>query len=227
MLSKQFARWFKKQQNRDQPPLTAREQKFCHHYVACYNGPLAAMKAGFGEKEAHKAAATMMENPQVAQEVMRLRQNRGQMLHLCHADIVERYMAIAFADITDVVAFGTRDDPEAKHDNFMHLLPSAKALGAAVSQIAVDGDKITVKLEDRMKALEWLSDYFMLNPLEKQRVLTERQKYRLSKAQAQQEATQGEQETDGGGLRIEILRKGEVVGSGEDGQDEAYSKNEQ
>lgn len=160
--------------------LTARERRFCLHYLECYNAARAAVKAGFPKEKAAEAGLNLLKNPNVIAEIMSIRSARSLALELCQADIVERYMAIAFADVTDYVAFGSETlDVEGKPPktvNFMRLKDSEAVDGAIVSQIAVDGDKLSVKTEDRMKALEWLSEYFKLNHMNRMKLKTEKMK---------------------------------------------------
>jgi phage terminase small subunit len=70
-------------------------------------------------------------------------------------DIVEMYMRIAFANINQFVVV---------KDGEVHSADSDSIDGQLVQEIKSTSDGVSIKLADRMKALQWLSDYFQLNP---------------------------------------------------------------
>jgi phage terminase small subunit len=98
-------------------------------------------------------------------------------------DIVERYMRIAFADITDAIEWGTEAVPEIDENgairidehgnmmkckiNYLNFKNSDQVDGALISEVSKGRNGIKIKLEDRMRALEWLTNYFNMNPQSK------------------------------------------------------------
>jgi len=95
--------------------------------------------------------------PKIKKEIVRLKQIRNETLFLDKADIVERYMKIAFSDITDFAII---------KDNNAYILNSNMIDGGLISEIKQTKFGIGIKLESRMKALEWLGTYFCMNPMD-------------------------------------------------------------
>lgn len=104
-------------------------------------------------------------------------------------DVVEKYMHIAFADITDFLEFGRAWVPVmgpfgpiqipvpgsdakialTKEINEVRFKESSEVDGTLLSEVKQGKDGASVKLADRMKALEWLGNYFEANPSDRHR----------------------------------------------------------
>lgn len=92
--------------------------------------------------------------------------------------LIQKWIDIAFADITDSVKFGRQeevvynDDGQPELDmngnvktyafNYVHLNESADIDGTLVTEVKQGKDGISVKLADKMKALEFLSKHIDL-----------------------------------------------------------------
>ncbi len=94
---------------------------------------------------------------------------------LSNEDIVEQYMKIAFADITDFADFGT-DKVKGNKYNFVHFKDSSLVDGSLINEISVGKNGSTIKLADKMKALEWLSRYFLMYPMDKHKIEYDKKK---------------------------------------------------
>lgn len=88
-------------------------------------------------------------------------------------DIVEMYMRIAFADITDFLEFGQREVPITDKEGNYITSATANVVnfkegnivdGQLIKEVKQGRQGVSIKLEDRMKALEWLANYFNMNP---------------------------------------------------------------
>ena len=110
---------------------------------------------------------------------MNLKQNRLNREFLSEEDIFQKYMDIAFADITDFVEFGQQEvqvmamhgpvevkDPETgekkplmKKVNTIRFRESTDVDGTIISEVKQGKDGASIKLADRMKALEWLAEH--------------------------------------------------------------------
>lgn len=149
--------------------LSDREQLFCAIYIRCFNATRSYMKA-FECRNKNSAAVLgcrMLKRPEVAGEIRRLKEDRMNREFFSEEDVFQKYMEIAFADITDFVEFinsGFRFKSQDEID------------GTIVSEISV-GKVKKIKLEDRMKALQWLSDHMDM--------ATEEQKARIAVLKAQ------------------------------------------
>ena len=86
---------------------------------------------------------------------------------LSEPDIFQKYMDIAFADMTDYVEFGngTFTDPETCEEvqySYVNLKDSKTVDGTLISEVSKGRDGAKIKLADRMKALDWLADHMDL-----------------------------------------------------------------
>jgi phage terminase small subunit len=93
--------------------------------------------------------------PKIQREIARMKAIRNETLFLDADDVVEKYMKIAFADVTNFAVI---------KNNKMYVMNSDMLDGGLISEVKQTKSGVGIKLEDRMKALQWLSDYFNLNP---------------------------------------------------------------
>ncbi len=160
--------------------LSDREQLFCAIYVRCFNATRTYMKA-FGHGNKNSAAVLgcqMLKRPEVAAEIRRLKEDRMNRAFFSEEDVFQKYMEIAFADITDFVDF--------KNGGF-RFKNQDEIDGTIVSEIS-DGKVTKIKLEDRMKALQWLSDHMDM--------ATAEQRARIAVLKAQIDTDNDEQTSD-------------------------------
>lgn len=82
-------------------------------------------------------------------------------------DIFQKMIDIAFADITDYVKFGKKEVEVGKTKkgkpiivkvNYTDFRESDEVDGTLISEVKQGKDGISVKLHDKMKALQWLAD---------------------------------------------------------------------
>lgn len=163
--------------------LTDKQRAFCIYYTRCFNATKAYQKAyGVSYETAAAISYRMLENDGVKNEIQKLKQNRLNKEMLDEHDIFQRYMDIAFADITDYLEFGREQvpvmsmhgpveikDPETgekktlmKTVNAVRFKESAVVDGTIISEVKQGKDGASIKLADRMKALQWLSDHMNL-----------------------------------------------------------------
>lgn len=172
--------------------LTDKQRLFCICYVRCFNATKAYQKAYECSYETAVANAyRMMGNDGIKKEIHNLKQSRLNREFLSGEDIFQKYMDIAFADITDYVSFGTEEVPVmSMHGpvkvenpktgqkeilketvNVIRFRKSSVVDGTLISEVKQGRDGVSIKLADRMKALQWLSDHMDL--------ATEEQKARI------------------------------------------------
>lgn len=163
--------------------LTDKQRLFCIYYVKCFNATKAYQKAyecSYGT--AMVEGSKCLRKPKVKEEIYKLKQNRLNQEFLSEEDIFQKYMDIAFSDITDYVSFKTEEVPvmsmkgpvEIKNQktgqteilkekaSVVRLKDSTTVDGTIVSEIRQGKDGVSIKLADRMKALQWLSDHMDL-----------------------------------------------------------------
>ena len=170
--------------------LTEKQRLFCLYYVRSFNATKAYQKAyGVGYRTAAAISYRLLEKDGVRQEIYRLKQNRLNREMLDEYDIVQKYMDIAFSDITDFVIFGQetvpvmgafgpikvrneetgKEEVMTKEVNAVRFRESADVDGTLIAEVKQGKDGASIKLLDKMKALEWLTKYFEINPDSKYR----------------------------------------------------------
>ena len=158
----------------------------------------------------------MLRNDKVKEEIIRLKQNRLNRELLSEEDIFQKYMDIAFSDITDYVKFGTEEvpvmamygpvqvqDPKTGKKktltetvNIIHFRDSSEVDGSIIAEVKHGKNGSSIKLADRMKALQWLTDHMDLG--------TEEQRARIAQMKAQTERL-AQAPTDGEEDGVEII----------------------
>ena len=132
--------------------LTDKQQLFCIYYIRCFNATKAYQKAyGSDYTTAMVNGHQLLRNTKVKDEILRLKQERLNREFLSESDIFQKYMDIAFADVTDFVDI---------HGGFVSVKHEID--GTIVSEVSNTQSGIKIKLADRMKALQWLSDHMDL-----------------------------------------------------------------
>lgn len=199
------------------PDLTDKQRLFCLHYVKCFNATKAYQKAyGVDYLTANAHGYEMLSNVVIREEILRLKQNRLNREMLDESDIFQKYMDIAFADITDFVEFGREEIPvmtmygplEIKDDetgekikvtkevNTVRFKEHGEVDGTLITEVKQGRDGASIKLADRMKALEWLDAHMGL--------ATEEQKARIEQMKAKTESLRRES-TPGDDEGVEII----------------------
>ena len=175
--------------------LTDKQRLFCIYYVRCFNATKAYQKAyGCSYETANVEGYKTLVKPSIKTEIRNLKQTRLNREFLSEEDIFQMYMDIAFADITDYVSFGretvevvevmgafgpvqVKNEKTGKKEilkreiNTVRFKESDSVDGRLISEIKQGKDGASIKLADRMKALQWLSDHMDL--------ATEEQKARI------------------------------------------------
>lgn len=163
--------------------LTDKQRLFCVLYVRSFNATKAYQKAYRCSYETAMVEGwNTLRNPKIRDEISRLKQNRLNREMLDEHDIFQKYMDIAFADITDFVEFGREKvpvmgafgpievkDPDTgekvplmQEINTIRFRESSEVDGSLISEVKQGKSGASVKLADRMKALEWLAAHMDL-----------------------------------------------------------------
>ena len=180
--------------------LTDKQRLFCIYYIRSFNATKAYQRAyGCSYENAMQNGSRMLRNDKVKEEIVKLKQERLNREFLSEADIFQKYIDIAFSDITDYVKFGTEKapvmsmygpvqikDPQTGEKkpltetvNIIHFRDSSEVDGTIISEVKHGKNGSSIKLADRMKALQWLSDHMDLG--------TEEQKAKIAQIKAQTE----------------------------------------
>lgn len=206
----------------ENPELTDKQRLFCVHYIRSFNATKAYQKAyGCSYETAMVEGSSHLRNPKIKSEILKLKQERLNREFLSEADIFQKYMDIAFTDITDYMTFGTEEvpvmamygpvkikNPETGEEkqltkivNTVRFKDSSEVDGTILSEVKQGKDGASIKLSDRMKALQWLSDHMDM--------ATEEQKAKIAQIKAQTDKLTGNNQ------EIEDLDdiEGEIYGS--------------
>lgn len=188
----------------ENPDLTDKQRLFCVRYVRCFNATKSYQKAyGSSYETAMVEGCKLLRNPKVRDEITRLKQNRMNREMLDEHDIFQKYMDIAFSDITDYVDFGREevqvmgafgpvqvDNPNGdgkiplmKTINSVRFHESDAVDGTLITEVKQGKDGASIKLADRMKALEWIADHMDM--------ATEEQRARIAQVKAQTDKLTG------------------------------------
>lgn len=84
-------------------------------------------------------------------------------------DIFQKYMDIAFADMNDFMSFGQEEietDYGPRMVNSVRLKESDQVDGTLITEVKQGRDGVSVKLADRMKAIDWLADHMDIATVE-------------------------------------------------------------
>lgn len=191
--------------------LTDKQRLFCLYYIRCFNATKAYKKAyGCSYDVANSEGYKLLVNPCIKEEIKRLKQNRLNRELMDESDIFQKYMDIAFSDITDYVEFGQEEVPVmavygpvqvkdektgkkktlTKRVNVVRFKDSEEIDGTIISEVKQGKDGASIKLADRMKALDWLAEHMDMATTE------QRARIENIKAKTEQIKGAGQNETE-------------------------------
>ncbi|WP_368653755.1 terminase small subunit [Ornithinibacillus sp. 4-3] len=157
--------------------LTEKQGLFCIYYVKSFNATQSAIKAGYAPESAHVEGSRLLRNVKVSEEIRRLKGELQQGVFIDAMDVLNKYIQIAFADITDYATFGKKEvqqigmfgplededgNPLMKEINYVDFNESSYVDGTIITEVKQGKEGISIKLADKMKAMDMLSKYFDL-----------------------------------------------------------------
>ncbi len=168
--------------------LTEKQQLFCVYFVKSFNATKAYQKAyGADYKTAAVNGCRLLKNANIRKEIEELKQVTLSQRFIDKEDIVQKYLDIAFADMTDFATFKGKT---------VLLKNSNEVDGTLISEIKSGKHGPSIKLNDRMKAMEWLSKYFMMNPMDIHKKEYDRKRMELELRRMEYEQKPEEQDTE-------------------------------
>lgn len=194
----------------DNEELNDDKQLFCIYYLKYHNAVKAYLKVKPNDNypSACVMASRWKNDPEVIEEVKRLKREMYADALLDPQDIVQKYIDIAFADINDYLEYGRelvpvmgpfgpivmkdedtgQTEPVMKEINIVKFKKSSKVDGTILSEVKQGKDGASIKLADRLKALDWLSKHLDM--------ATEEQKAKIELIKAQTEKTRTSSDVD-------------------------------
>lgn len=162
------------------PELTDNQRMFCVYFIRTFNAAKAYKKAyGCDDYSARVNGSRLLTNDNIKGEITRLKQAKMNRAMLSEEDIFQKYMDIAFSDITDYVDFGQEmvpvmsmygpvqiEDPDTgekvplkKLVNTIRFKESYDIDGSLIQEVGQGKDGAKIKLMDKQKALSWIADH--------------------------------------------------------------------
>lgn len=142
----------------EQYGLSEREELFCYHFFRTKNATQAALRAGYGSRYSYNAAYHILQKDNVREFMKELQTHACEELFVSTIDILRMWAKIAFADMNDYVSVSGAG---------VLLKGSSQTDGQVVTEIKEGKDGITIKMADKMKALDRLSSYLKVLPGDK------------------------------------------------------------
>ena len=133
--------------------LSSKRQRFVDEYLIDNNATQAAIRAGYSENSANEQGARLLAYDSVRKALEEKRAVVAEENQLKISDVIEELKKIAFSDVTQVMSFSAK---KAKIKPSRSLSEDAKKSISSVSQTQ---NGLTVKLHDKVKALELLGRY--------------------------------------------------------------------
>ncbi|AAU85080.1 terminase small subunit [Bacillus phage BCASJ1c] len=195
--------------------LNDRQRMFCLYYIKYFNATKAYQKAyDCSYATANVEGYRTLVKPSIKQEIERMKVEQHSGLLLDAQEVLQKYIDIAFADITDFVEFGTKESAEVNVITGKPLLDKDgeqvmcsysyvdfknhdEVDGTIITEVKKGKDGVSVKLADKMKALEFLAKYTdLLSDNDKKRLQEEKLKAETEKAKAEAERISQESGND-------------------------------
>lgn len=159
--------------------LTDKQRLFVAEYLKDFNTTRAALAAGYSKSTAHDRGYEILRNKSVQQEVKRQTEVLFDSIGLTSQRILMEYMKIAGADINDYLTFGNRTiverdkktgepildkegNPIEYTYNYVDFKESSQVDTSLIQEVKVGKDGASIKLYDKMKAMEMLAKYMKL-----------------------------------------------------------------
>lgn len=171
--------------------LTPEQQLFCVYYSKTFNAAQSYQKAyGCTYESALCSGPRLLGNVRVRTEIERLKELKRQQIVTGTEDIIELQMRIAFADIGNYLTFSEKEytDPETqekKSISAVDLKESANTDTQLIREVKDGKYGVSIKLEDRQKAINWLTKYFLMHPESKYRAEYEKKRAEANDSSAE------------------------------------------
>lgn len=139
-----------------------KERLFCQEYIIDYNGTR-AYGAAYGEEDKGRCnsnARNLLKRKDIQDYIKELQTERNKRLQITQDDVLRELAAVAFSNVCDYAEVG--EDGKLKYIPTSEIDPSKQA---AIMSIRQDKYGMTIRLHDKLKALEtyakiagWLTD---------------------------------------------------------------------
>ena len=175
----------------DNDDLTEKQRLFCLYYIEDFNATKAYFKAyDCNYDTARVEGCKSLAKPNIKKEIDRLSEEcleeQEIQSKLLNKRLLETYIRIAFADITDYVSFGRRqiEMPDGTRVvNYIDFNELSEVDGTIITEVSQGKDGIKIKFADKMRALDFLAKYSgMLSADIKEKLELERKKVEIAQS---------------------------------------------
>ena len=194
--------------------LTDKQRLFCVIYAKCMNATKSYLKVyGCSYETAMVNGCNLLRNTKIKKQIdllLGVECNK----EFLKRSILQKYIDIALADITDFLEFGQEEvpvmgpfgpiiDKKTKKEitkviNVVRFKESSEVDGTLLSEVKQGKDGASIKLLDKMKAIEFLAKYSgLLDTVTKEKLEIEKQKLELAKIKSAAYEEDEEVEDDG------------------------------
>jgi len=191
--------------------LTDKQWLFCRYYTKYWNATKAYQKVyDCDYMQAMSNGSRLLRNDKIRVEISAIKQDIADGIMIESRAVLQKWIDIAFADISDYVAWGTEkrlipdvfvgrdaNDKKVFEDkeidvNYVHLKSASNIDTSIVTEIKEGKDGVTVKLADKMKALDFLTKYMdLLEEAELKQLKVERERVNIEKTKIEIEDRTG------------------------------------
>ncbi|OMC83352.1 terminase small subunit [Viridibacillus sp. FSL H8-0123] len=196
----------------DDNGLTDKQRLFVGYYVKYWNATKAYKKAYECDyNTARNNGSRLLAKASIKAEVVRVRDEITGDALLSKRVLIQKWIDIAFADMTDFVSFGTtqrheRDEegniligedgePSTYPISYVNLEDSLEVDGSLITEVKQGRDGISIKLADKMKALDFLTKHMdLLDDRELTKLKVEKARIEVDKLQNGDDSTTQESE---------------------------------
>lgn len=183
--------------------LTHEQRLFCIYYSKIFNATQSYIKAyGCDYDTANACGPRLLVNVSIREEIQRLQEIKRQQIVSGTEDLIDLHMRIAFADIGNYLSFGKERIPQWKKDendeyipvidpntgeqkineyNTVDLKESTYTDTQLIQEVKEGKDGVSIKLADKNKSMDWLTKYFLMNPLDKHKIAFDNAKLEMER----------------------------------------------
>ena len=187
--------------------LSDKERVFAENYVRHKNKTLAAIQAGYPKSTAHVQGSRLYKKRKVFDYIQSLREESKSEILFGVNELVDYHMKVACADLGDFVTWGSKEvkvrgkngeviDEETgeaitKTINRISFKDSDTIDTSVITEVKLGKDGVSVKLADKKYSMQWLTDFFQWNPMDKHKVDYDNARLAMqrSKLEEEQETT--------------------------------------
>ncbi|WP_244990369.1 terminase small subunit [Clostridium algidicarnis] len=147
--------------------LTDKQRLFCVIYSRCLNATKAYKKAySCSYETAMVNGSNLLRNAKINEQIEKLNATQFNK-EFIKQSLIQKYLDIAFSDMSNYVEFGRKEIETGKDEdnnpvmievNYVDFKDSSEVDGTLISEVSQGKNGVSIKLQDKMKAMQWLSD---------------------------------------------------------------------